>query len=663
MLSNHPYPSPRLLALGALTLPLILSGGALAAEPAATQTTATPDTTADVVALPETVVTATRFPVPIETVGGAITVINAQQIAEKQKRFVSDLLRDVPGVAVNRSGSFGGLTEVRIRGAESNQTLVIIDGVKMNDPAGGGVFDFANLLSSDIERIEVLRGPQATLYGSNSIGGVVNIITRGGKGPARIAGHIEGGSFKTLNGGVSASGGSEQVYGAFGLSGLRSDGINISRDGNEKDDFRNWTMNGRLTIKPTDQLEFQGSLRYIDSKLQFDDFGAVSDPDTGFIIPNDADLENKTQQWSGRVQGKLSLFDDRWVNTLGYSGLRSDNDSLRDGSKTFKFNADKDIFDFQSNAFLETPEFANATHDLTLLVEHQRETGENSLANLPTIRNTGYALDYRGGFWDSLYLTIGGRYDDNSRFENEFSPKLTAAYLIHDVGTRLHGSWGKGVQNPTLTELFGFDGNFIGNPNLNPETSTGWDIGVEQKFLDGRVTADATWFNNRIEDFISSSFDPVAGASQPVNLDGRSKVHGLELSLSAKLMEQLDFNASYTYTNSEDPTGAELVRRPKHIAAASINYRFLADRANLNLEVQYNGSQEDLVFIAPFFEQARANLDAYTLVNVAASYRLMKGVELTGRVENLLDKDYEELFGYRSPGIAGYIGIKGEFGL
>jgi vitamin B12 transporter len=219
------------------------------------------------------------------------------------------------------------------------------------------------------------------------------------------------------------------------------------------------------------------------------------------------------------------------------------------------------------------------------------------------------------------------------------------------------------VQNPTLTELFGFDGNFVGNPDLNPETSTGWDIGVEQQLFNGRVTADATWFNNRIKDFISSSFDPVAGASQPVNLDGRSKIHGLELSLSARLLEQLDFNASYTYTNSQDPTGAELVRRPKHIASAALNYRFLAKRANLNLEVQYNGSQEDLVFIAPFFEQGRAKLDAYTLVNLAASYRLMKGVELTGRVENLLDKDYEELYGYRSPGITGYIGIKGEFGL
>lgn len=644
-----------------LTAALLL--GPLAAAQSAASADATSSTAeVGVTHLADTVVTATRFPVPVETVGNAISVITADQIEQRQSRFVSDLLRDVPGVAVSRSGTIGATTQVRIRGAESNQTLVIIDGVKMNDPAAGGEFDFSTLLSADIERIEVLRGPQAVLYGSSSIGGVINIITRRSKGPITARARLEGGSFRTLDGGASISGGDDTFSGALSVAGLRSDGINISRDGNEEDDYRNWTINGRANYRPTDQLDLQGSLRYLDTRLQFDDFAAVNDS-SGIIIPNDADRESTTKQWSGRAQARLSSFDGRWENTLGYSGLRSDNNSYADGDQTFSFNANKDIFDFQSNAYLEA-DFAQSTHDLTLLIEHQRESGDNTFAgDLPTIRNTGYALSWRGGFWDSVFLTAGGRYDQNSRFENEISPQLSAAYLHHDTDTRLHASWGQGVQNPNLNELFGFFGTFIGNPDLTPETSTGWDLGVEQQLLDQRVTVGATWFNNRIKDFISSEFDATAGASRPINLPGESKIHGIEFSASAALNENLSLDAAYTWTDGEDPDGETLVRRPRHVASASLNYTFLARRANLNLTLQYNGEQDDFVFKAPFFERDRATLDAYTLVNLAASYRVTDQIEVTGRIENLLNKDYEEVYGFQSPGIAGYLGVKGQFGL
>ena len=610
----------------------------------------------------ETVVTATRFPVPIETVGNAISVINAEQIAQRQSRFVSDLLRDVPGVAVSRSGTFGALTQVRIRGAEANQTLVIIDGVKMNDPAGGSEFDFSSLLTADVERIEVLRGPQAVLYGSNSIGGVINIITRHGKGPTTARLRLEGGSFKMLDGGASISGGNERFGGALGIAGMRTDGVNISRQGNEDDGYRNWTVNGRANVKPVDNLDLQGSLRYTNSRVQFDDFGPVSDA-ADFIIPSDADRESTGKQWSGRAQAKLTSFDGQWENAVGYSGLRSDNNSFANGNETFSFNANKDIFDFQSNAFLDA-DFADSTHDLTLLIEHQREGGDNTFAgDLPTLRNTGYALSWRGGFWDSLFLTAGGRYDANSRFENEFSPQLSAAYWFADSATRVRVSWGKGVQNPSLTELFGFFGTFAGNPDLTPETSRSWDVGVEQQLLQRRVTLAASWFNNRIEDFISSEFDATAGVSRPVNLNGESKIHGIEINASAALMPDLTLNASYTWSNGDDPDDNALVRRPAHVASASLNYRFPGRRANLNLAVQYNGKQDDFVFKAPFFERDRLTLDAYTLVNLAVSYRVTDLIKITGRIDNLLNKDYEEVYGFQSPGIAGYLGIKAQFGL
>jgi vitamin B12 transporter len=615
--------------------------------------------------VPETVVTATRFPVPLETIGSSLTVVTGEELQQKQTRFVADALRDVPGLSVNRTGSFGGLTRVSIRGAEANQTLVIIDGVRMNDPAGGNAFDFSTLLADDIERIEVLRGPQATLYGSNTIGGVVNIITKKGEGPIRADGRIEGGSFGTFDGNAGVRGGNEHVDGAISVSGLRTDGINNSRFGDEKDGYSNLTVTGRSGLKISENLEFQGSMRYLLAKLEFDDFGPMTAPGTNILIPTDADQEAETTNLSGRVQGKLTLFDGALEQILGFAGIKTENDTLTNGVETFFFDAWKSTVDYQANIFLETPAFANATHAFTFLVEQTDESGENSFAGgLPTIRNTGLVGEYRLGLWDRFFVTGGVRQDNNNSFDDFTSPRVTAAYLHRETGTRVHGSWGQGVQNPTLTELFGFFGTFVGNPDLKPENSTGWDVGIEQSLLDERLSLGVTYFNNRIKDAISSEFVPALGASRPINLVGRTNVQGIEVALTATILESLTFAGAYTFTDSKDPQDLELTRRPKHVASASLNYGFLEDeagrkRANVNLDIRYTGDQKDTVFLTPFFQQQRVVLDSYTLVNLAGSYEVVPGIEVIARVENLLDQDYEEAFGYQSPGIGAYGGLRG----
>lgn len=613
--------------------------------------------------LPETVVTATRYAVPAETVGSSVTALTGEQLRQKQTQFVSDVLRDVPGVAVSRSGTFGARTQVRIRGAEDNHTLVIIDGVKMNDPASGDAFDFATLLASDIERLEILRGPQATLYGSNTVGGVINITTKKGRAGLQGSARLEGGSFGTVAGGARVGGGTDLVHGSLGVSGLRTDGINISRFGDETDGYSNLTVNAQGGVNPLDNVEVQGSIRYVDSTLQFDDFGSETQPGTDIIIPNDADQESQSTNLSGRVQGKLSLLEGRWEHRVGFSGLKTTNDNLEDGNKTFFFDATKTIIDYQSNLFLETPSLAGATHDLTFLVEHQNQDGENVQGDLPNIENTGWVGEYRLGLWDRLFVTGGARYDDNSQFANFTSPRVTGAYLHRETATRLHGSWGKGVQNPTLTELFGFFNTFVGNPELKPENSQGWDIGIEQAFLGGRLRGDVTYFNNRIQDFISSEFVPDLGQSRPINLPGESRIQGVEVSLQARLMDNLTFTGTYTYTDGEDPEGAALVRRPKHLASATFNYGLLADatghhRANVNLDIRYNGEQQDTVFLSPFFDRQQVTLDSYTLINLAGSYELTGGFEVFARIENLLDEQYEEVFGFRSPGIGAFGGVR-----
>jgi vitamin B12 transporter len=615
--------------------------------------------------LPETVVTATRYPLPAATVGSSVTGITDEELREKQTRFVSDVLRDVPGVAVSRSGTFGATTRARIRGAEANQTLVIIDGVKMNDPASGDAFDFATLLASDIERIEVLRGPQATLYGSNTVGGVINIITKQGEPGLRGSARLEGGSFGTFDGEASIVGGTDLLNGHLGLSGLRTKGINTSRFGDEEDSYSNVTLNGRVGFNPLDNLDVQGSLRYVDTNLEFDGFGTDTVPGTNVIIPGDADEESESARLSGRVQGTLTVLDGKWDHRVGFSGLKTSNDFLQNGEKTSFFDGNKTIFDYQSNLFLETPTIAQATHVLTFLIEHQNQDGENVQGDLPEIVNTGFVGEYRVGLWDRFFVTGGARYDDNSEFEDFTSPRVTAAYLHRETATRLHGSWGKGVQNPTLTELFGFFDTFVGNPDLEPENSEGWDVGIEQSLLRGRVVGGVTYFNNQIQDFISSELVPSLGQSRPINLPGTTEIQGVEVSLKATIMDNLTFTGTYTYTDGEDPDGAELVRRPKHTASATFNYGFLANsqganRANVNLNIRYTGEQQDDIFLTTF-ERQRTTLDSYTLVNLAGRYEIFPGIEAFARIENLLDEEYEEVFGFRSPGIGAFGGLRASY--
>ena len=212
------------------------------------------------------------------------------------------------------------------------------------------------------------------------------------------------------------------------------------------------------------------------------------------------------------------------------------------------------------------------------------------------------------------------------------------------------------MKNPTLFELFGFGPNFVPNPDLKPEESIGWDIGVEQGFLDDRVSVDVTYFNNRITDLIQGA------GNTAINLDGISKIQGLEVTAEARLAEGLTLTGQYTYIDGKDADGIELVRRPKHLASANLGYEFLDRRAKLDLGIDYNGEQKDLQFSNFFATRTNVTLDDFVLVNLTASYELIEGVELYGRVENLLDEDYQEVLGFSNPGIGAFFGIRATIG-
>lgn len=602
--------------------------------------------------LPETVVTATRVATPVEQTGSAITVITAEELAQRQIRFVAEALRDVPGLSVSRSGGAGALTDVSIRGTNANQSLVLIDGVKVNNP-DGNAFNFNSLLDVEIERIEVLRGPASVVWGSSAIGGVINIITKKAKRPYQGSASVEGGSFGTGQFTASLGASGERYNALLGGSYFETRGASAGsywRGNTEDDGTHIGTLNLKAGVQPVENLEFNLNGWYAQDDTEFDDFvGGIQQP----VV--DADLRTDTDQYTLRGDGKLTLLGGAWEHIVSAGYYDIEQDTKRGGWTSFTSQGDSTELTYQTNYFLKTPGFARGDHTFTLLVDDQQDTSENDYFQQNSIRDTGYALMYQGGFWDRLYLSAGGRYDDNDMFDNTNTYRFTGAYLLKGWGSRWHTSYGKAVKNPTLTELYGFAGDFRGNPNLQPETGIGWDAGLEQSFLDDRVTVDVTYFDSRIEDII------VGAGRTVVNLDGQSKARGVEASVRAEITEGLGLTGAYTYTTTEDPDGQELVRRPENVASLYLNYRFWQERANVNLGVLYTGNRDDTAFDPLTFAPSRVPLDAYTLVNLKGSYRINRYLEVFGRVDNLFDEQYEDVFGYGGAEQAFIAGLKGSF--
>lgn len=607
------------------------------------------------------IVSANRTPTAAKEVGSAVTVITGEELEERQVRATSDALRTVPGVAVSRSGPIGQITQVRIRGAESNQTLVVIDGIEMNNPASTSEFYFNNLLTTGIGRIEVLRGPQSALYGSDAIGGVINVLTAEQEKGFTAATRAELGSFNTKNASSSLGYGADKFAITGRIERLLTDGISVAdeRNGNwEKDKYANTTAQLKARFTPIEALEFNLSGILIDSDSNLD----ASVPVVGAA---DNGERASSQQKYGMASGKLTLLDGAWDHTLriGYS---SDNTDFMDGASNVTFISDgtRVKYDYLTNYSFATPDVANANHTLSFGAEREREEMHTSSAffgpNTVGIVNYGYSGEYRVSLWDSLFLSGSLRYDDNDDlFDDQVTWRGTAAYLFESTGTRLHSSIGRAVKNPTLFDLYGSTPGFTGNPNLEPEEGLGWDAGVEQSLLDDRLILDVTYFNNRIKNLITGS------GNTAVNLPGTSRIDGIEFTASAEVVENLRLDASYTFTNGEDANGTELPRRARHIASLTGNYRFdVAGRpANINLGIQYNGSQQDTVFDSFFPVAMRTvTLDDYTLVNLGASYEVADGAELYVRGENLLNEKYQEIYGYGAPGASVYAGFKLKFG-
>ncbi len=610
----------------------------------------------------EIVVTATRAGGAERDVLGISTiVISPADLETRQVRAISDVLRDVPGVSVSRAGGPGQLTQVRMRGAEANHTMVLIDGIEASDPFQGE-FAFESLIADDVARVEVLRGPQSALYGAQALGGVISYTTLSGSSAPGVRGRIEYGSFDSWNGAARFAGVSGDLDYAFSASAGTTNGAPTARGGLRDLGADNAALSATSVYSFNDDLRLRAVARYarVEADVNSQDFGFPPGPSFGFVADGDGAFKTEALYGLARLEGEA--LSGKWSNALTLQGVSSGRDNYEFGSRQTGDEGRRYKASYESVLRLGDE---SLRHTLTGAVDFKRETYLNTSPFLNPSQalkreadNTGLVFDYNLIAGGKLGLGIAVRRDWNELFDDSTTYRAQASYLF-DNATRIHAAAGSGVTNPGYYELFGFDPtSFAGNPDLKPEKSEGWEAGVEQRFAGGAVWIDVTYFDATLEDEIFTNFAPPLFIASPVNLTAKSPRRGVEVSAQAALGAQWRIAASYAYVDAEQD-GLEELRRPPHTASANVSWRSTAGRYGAFLSVRYNGDVQDSNFtlIGP----SRVTLPAFTLATLGGDVRLTEKLSLYGRIENLTDEDYEEIYTYASPGRAAFIGLKAGF--
>ncbi len=609
--------------------------------------------------LPPVFVTATRTETPLEQVTTSASVITAKDMQAQQAETVLQVLRNVPGVDVVQSGSRGTATSVFIRGSESDHVLVLIDGVEVNSTTLGA-FNFAHLTTDNVERIEIIRGAGGNLYGSQAIGGVINIITKKGQGPLEAGLSLEGGNGSTHRQLLTLRGGAGKLGYSFSAARIESQGFHSVND-----DYRNLAASARLDYQVTEDASLKGIFHFAKTDLGLfnnNNFASAADPNA----------REASTQYLGKLEWQQKILKN-WDYRISGSMFKEhikDSDDV-DGCTFFGFPCDSrtrdrfrpriDTGEFQTNYRVE--DWSTTTFG----VEYKRRAADTSGGIDKSIRNLGYYLQEQLQFFDRRLIMIPGiRLDDNQSFGTAWTPSFSAAYFFRETGTKLKGSYAKGFKAPTLNELFfppGFGCPAFGNPNLSPEKSWELNVGVEQDLLSDRVKLGLTYFHREVQDLIEGRpipGDPF-GCFRAENV-GSARFDGVEWSLGIKLLSSLTANAQYTYLDWDTADG-KLRRRPRHRGNVNLNY--LYERLNLNLSANFVGRRDDFRTASPFGDTTKPGFVKFDL---ASYYSLpwqmpgVKNVTLFGKIENLFNKRYEEADGFRARPLNFLLGIRASFG-
>jgi len=592
------------------------------------------------------VVTANGIEQPRDQVGQAITVIDKDQLDSSQTLAISDLLRTVPSVRVARNGSIGGVTSVFIRGGESSQTLVLIDGVRINDPSSpNAAFDFGSLLTGNIDRVEILRGPNSVIWGSQAIGGVVNVRTEEPTEDLSANAGAEYGYHNTADVRANVSGTSGKLSGSLGASYFRTDGISALAAGTERDGYKNFAANGKLKVAFNDEFSLDLRGYYNKGRVQFDDpFGAT--PDT---FP-----ETENSQFVGYAGLNANFANGRFRNRVAYTRT----DLHRVGTEPnvpFSFNVNElkgkiDRFEYQG-AF-------DVIDKVTFVfgIEHERTfastffpAGGGSGPDQANYRVTSEYGQLIVRPITGLTLTGGVRHDDYNIYGSQTTFGGNFAYTPNAGRTVLRGTYAEGFRAPTLTEsVLPF-----GNPALKAETAKSFDVGIEQNFLDGAVRAAATYYHRKSDNQIAFSFTTFQSENIAKVLN-----KGLELELDVRPTQDLKISAGYSLVDatsrSNDGTfGNRLARRPKDSANASIEWK-----TPIGLQIA-----ADVLLAGDSFDNLAntVRLNGYQIVTVRASYPVSDRFEVFGRIENLFDEEYQTVARYSTYGRNAYVGVRAKF--
>ena len=610
--------------------------------------------------LPPVFVTSTRTEIPLQQVTTSASEITTQDIQQQQAAMVLETLRSVPGLEVVQSGSRGNATSVFIRGADADHVLVLVDGVEVNSTTLGA-FDFAHLTTDNIERIEIIRGSGGTLYGSQAIGGVINIITKRGQGPMEASATLQGGNGWTNRQAFTLNGSAGNLGYFFSGSHLGTQGFRSVND-----DYRNVSSSARLDYQTTENARLTGIFQFVKTNLGlFNNNSFASQPDSNAREAGTQYLaKGEWQQkilpnWDYRISG--SMFKEHFTDT-------DDVDSCVFFGSPCDSSRTHDIFRTRiDTGELQTNYRFGEWSTTTFGTQYQRRSADTSGGIDNAIRNLGYYLQQQLGLLDQRLIMIPGiRLDDNQSFGTAWTPSFSAAYLFRETGTKIKMSYAKGFKAPTLNQLFfpaAFGCPAFGNPNLKPERSWELDAGVEQNLLNDRVKVGATYFHREVKNLIEAEpipNDPF-GCFRAQNV-GIARFDGVEWTLAVQLLEALTLNANYTYLDWDTADG-KLPRRSRNFGNVALNYIYRG--WNTNLSVNIVGRRDDFRAASPFGDVTQPG---YAIFNLASYYTLpwrvpaVKDLQLVGRINNLFNKRYEEVNGFRSPPFNFLLGVRATFG-
>ena len=605
------------------------------------------DRASDAAALQTIVISATRIPTPELELASSVTVVTADDIAARQERTFAAVLRDIPGLNVVQQGGPGAETSVFMRGTNSNHTKVLVDGIDVSDPSNANAaFDFGQLLTQDIERVEVLRGPQSGLYGSDAIGGVINVITRAGSGPMKLSASVEGGTFDSLNQTAGVSGSQEAFHYSANVAHLHSGStpvtpLDLLAPGEQRhnDYYDNFTVSSKLGFDLTPDFDLGLVTRYTNTHLHY----TGEDYSTFPALPAAQQSASDTDEYYGRASAHLVSLEGGLNQTLGVAFTRNRTATLQPQTAESLNTGERVKLDWQGAVRV------SSAQSVLLGLEDARD--EISAPLSASVRTASAYVELQSRLGQHWFSALNARYDDNDRFGGKVTYRIAPTWVSSESGTKLKASVGSGFKAPTLGELFqSFPPFFFANPDLKPESSVGYDLGIEQGLGGGVVRVGATRFYNRIRDLITADLTGTTYANV-----GRASTDGVESFVAYQPVRQLSLRLDYTYTQAtDDVLHEELLRRPKHKGNLNATWRasdaLLLNASVLTVSGWVDGNRD--------FSIPRLDAPGYTTVNLAASFDVSRQWAVFGRIDNLLDRHYENPVGFLQPGIAVFAGIK-----